>query len=279
GEGGGAAAVSTAHSQVVSVGPPDSISNYETELIGLRLAAQMAGDNSLSRHSLFKKLAIFNDNQAALRLLHEAPKPVSGRHLSIQIRGILLQLPINTPIDLYWTPGHEGIGMNERADKLAKEAFENSRDFISLPVSLSNKIQCTRKTFHINTHLFRPGKTSFLTHPKQISNALEALEKGGTASIFQLRASYSPLNDQLFKRSIVKSPNCKTCNKLEDTRHFLLYCRRYRSQRRKFRNTIRKEKLKVNWWKVEEILDSPKVFPLLASFIQDTGRFKHFKPY
>ena len=48
----------------------------------------------------------------------------------------------------------------------------------------------------------------------------------------RMRMNSSCLNEHLFRRSLVDSPNC-TCGQIESNRHFLLYCHKYSDLRRR----------------------------------------------
>ena len=53
----------------------------------------------------------------------------------------------------------------------------------------------------------------------------------------RLRTECSSLNEQLFRRNLVPSPNC-LCGEKEDNRHFLLNCPRYNIFRQDMLNLI-----------------------------------------
>lgn len=45
------------------------------------------------------------------------------------------------------------------------------------------------------------------------------------------------------------------------------------------RSELREEGIKVDWNNSRKLLDTPKVFPILAKCIQKTKRFVHFHSY
>ena len=53
----------------------------------------------------------------------------------------------------------------------------------------------------------------------------------------RLRSNCSSLRQNLFSKNIVDSPLCE-CGAVEDTKHFLLECYRYRNLREELNNTI-----------------------------------------
>lgn len=224
----------------------------------------------------FTSLAIFSDSQAALDLLAKPMKPKTLQYLSRFVLKSHRTIPERYTLRLYWTPGHEGIELNERADKAAKEAAEGDMTPMILPISLGGLLRHSRKI--LNTR----GAVSikqYKTKGKWIADALNKLEKGQAAAIFQLRCGHSPLKKFLHRIKAEENDKCDTCNAIETTAHFLVYCKKYTKQRQAFRKQIKKEKIKVDINSAIKLLDTPKVYPYLAQFIENTGRFTHLKTY
>lgn len=249
------------------------------ELLGIKLAAQLANQLSTHSRSCPSDIAIFSDNQSVLNLIHDVPRASSGQHLIMNIRATFRALPNNPEVRFYWAPGHAGIELNEVADSLAKEAAANQTDSITLPSSLGSLTRQINSTFNVNRLLFKPGKNLYRTAPKEISKELLSMERGRAAAVFQLRTKHSPLNAHLFRRQLTDSPLCSHCRKIESTEHFLLYCSRFKKARQLFRNKLKAEEIKINWNNAKKLLDSPKVFFLLSDFILQTKRFVYFKSY
>lgn len=278
-DGGGAAAVSCSTSKTLSLSKSTLFSNHVTELLGIFLAAQIAIDQIRRSRPHNSVLAIFGDNQGVLRLINKIPRATSGQHLVIKIQTLFRQLPEDVSIKLFWTPGHAGIDLNEKADELAKIAASEQTNLYHLPASLGSVKKKSRSFFNPKLFPFKPGSKPFVTSPREISEKLMNMEKGRTAVITQLRAEHSPLNEYLFKRHLTDSPLCSTCRVKESTEHFLIFCRKYKKARWRFRNRIREEEIKVNWNSAVKLLDSPKVFFLLSEFILETQRFVFFHSY
>lgn len=160
-EGGGAAAVSATHSSQLTINQKCRFSNHETELLGIKLAAQLILKllRDQSPHSL--DVAVFCDNQGVLKLIHDTPQASSGQHLVISIRSIFRTLPPDLKLRIYWSPGHAGIELNKREDELAKEAAQNREDCISLPSSLGSLKQEINKAFNVKWLILKPGKNRY----------------------------------------------------------------------------------------------------------------------
>lgn len=278
-EGGGAAAVSNSSEKTISLDKSILFSNHETELLGILLAFQQTISQIRTSSNDHTTLSIFSDNQGVLQLINDIPRATSGQHLVIKIHTLIRQLPSDLTVKLYWTPGHAGIKLNEKADELAKLAVSERTNLYQLPASLGSVKRKSNTFFNPKVFPFRPGSKPFITKPKKIAEVLLKMEKGRTATIMQLRAGHSPLNDHLYKRRLVESPLCNICKVKETTEHYLIFCKKYKKARRLFRDRVREEKIKLNWNNAMKILDTPQVFFILSDFILETQRFMFFHCY
>lgn len=166
--------------------------------------------------------------------------------------------------------------MNKQADKAAKEAAETYDNPLALPVSLGCLLRHTQE--QIKTRAAAPI-SPYKTKQKWISDALNTLEKGQAAAIFQLRCGHCPLQKFLHHLGAEENDRWETCSARETPEHFLIYCKKYRTQRQEFWRQLKEDNIKVEFNSATKLLDTPKVFPHLAQYIQATGRFKHFKKY
>lgn len=224
----------------------------------------------------FNALTIFSDSQAALELFSNPTQPRTLQYLSRFLRRSHSLIPDQYPLRLYWTPGHEGVDLNEQADRAAKEAAEEGLNPVLLPTSLGCLLRHTRTTFKTREAV---PNSPYKTKGKKISDALNQLEKGQAAAIFQLRCGHCPLRKFLYRIGVEEHNRCTTCFATETPAHFLVYCKKYTRQRRDFRKKLKEEDIKVNTNSAWAILDSPKTYPYLAQYIQDTERFIHLKSY
>ncbi|KAG0146645.1 hypothetical protein CROQUDRAFT_513150 [Cronartium quercuum f. sp. fusiforme G11] len=127
-------------------------------------------------------------------------------------------------LNLYWSPGQEGIPLNKKADVEARKAIEDSKEHIQLCVSLSSLKARARKNF--GTRGAPLDRAPYATTGKKIADAFAKLEKGRAADIFQLRSGHSLLRHHL-KRI---RPHCGLT---ETTAHFLINCEAYAKARRR----------------------------------------------
>lgn len=272
--GVGAAAVTRHDTYRVSLGPEGSISNFEAEIMGVILAI-IHSDNFTG----IDRVAIFSDNQSALQVAHDQPRPRSGQHLALGIRNLVANLPPELSFHFYWSPGHEGIELNELADEAAKDAAEYGDEITILPISLGSLLKKIKEEFNICNVSFDPGRALLSPRPKEVSDALFSLEKGQASVIFQLRSGHCPLNAYLFRFKRHKTGLCNGCMVPETVEHFLLHCRRYNRHRAHFRKKASKARLKINLLSLKDLLDTPKLFVHLADFVLHTKRFPLFTTF
>lgn len=145
-----------------------------------------------------------------------------------------------------------------------------------LPISLGGLLRHSRATFNRREAVSTP---LYKTKSKKIAEALQHLEKGQAVAIFQLRCGHCPLRKFLHRIEAEEHDKCTTCFATETPAHFLIYCKKFTQQQQTFRRRLKEEEIKTNINSAMTLLDNPKVFPHLAQYIQDTGRFPHLKSY
>lgn len=274
--GAGAAIALDQHAAGHAYGPLEGVSNYEMETMAFILAMTKFKQLIDRDPDRFKALAIFSDSQAALNLITKPMHPTTLQYLTRYVLRTWKLIPECYQIRLYWTPGHEGVELNERADQEAKEAAEKNNNPVMLPMSLGCLLRRVQDTF--KTRGADPIKP-YETKGRWIADALNSLEKGQAAAIFQLRCGHCPLKKFLHRIGAEEDDRCETCKAVETPAHFLIYCKRYKKERRTFRQRLKEEEIKIDFNSARKLLDTPKVFPLLAQFIQETGRFQYLASY
>lgn len=181
--GGGAAAVTEGRVASHAYGPLEGISNYEMETMALMMALVQFNMTTTESPDRFTSLAIFSDSQAALDLLIKPLKPQSLQYLARFLRRSHGKIKPHLKIRLYWTPGHEGVELNEQADEAAKQAAEEGSAPLTLPMSLGGLLRHTKQLFQTREAI---SISPYKTKAKRIADALIMLEKGEAAAIFQL---------------------------------------------------------------------------------------------
>ncbi|KAG0143305.1 hypothetical protein CROQUDRAFT_678951 [Cronartium quercuum f. sp. fusiforme G11] len=223
-------------------------------------------------------LALFSDSQMALWAVHSLICARPGQLLIKFVKNQIQQLPEDVMIEFYWTLGHEGIDLNEKADMAAKQVAR-SDGRTHLPKSLLSLLQETWIALSFKSSDFISHKQNLTTPAKKIADALNGLEKGQAAAIFQLHSGHCPLNVYLHHFKKATSKYCSFCGVPETVAHFLLYCRWFRMQQRTFRMKVKAQKLKINLYNVNDLLDDPRIFLDLAQYVLDTSCFEHLCSY
>ena len=107
----------------IGLGPENEV--YDAELAGLTGAAELIHALRIENPANFpQNIHFFCDNAAAVGFIFTG-KAQSGQQRSIRFREIILQYLDACPdnkVMICWTPGHQDVQGNERADKLAKAA-------------------------------------------------------------------------------------------------------------------------------------------------------------
>ncbi|KAG0141439.1 hypothetical protein CROQUDRAFT_51678, partial [Cronartium quercuum f. sp. fusiforme G11] len=230
-------------------------------------------------------LAIFSDSQAALLAAHNLVRPTSGQYMVKFLKDQLKCLPEGGLLEFFWTLGHIGIALNEAANEAVKCTAEMEAQepitplWTHLPKSLPSLLQETWIALSFKSSDFISHKQNLTTPAKKIADALNGLEKGQAAAIFQLHSGHCPLNVYLHHFKKATSKYCSFCGVPETVAHFLLYCRRFQTQQRTFRMKVKAQKLKINLYNVNNLLNDPRIFLDLAQYVLNTGRFEHLCSY
>lgn len=119
-----------------NLGDPSHHTVYEAELVGIRLAADLAFNH---RTRLQTSYWFFIDNQPSIQALTQPLKASPG--LAPRVEAVpafkkLVSLSLATSVSLVWCPAHVGITENEEVDQAAKDATSSDCQ-VPLPTSLS----------------------------------------------------------------------------------------------------------------------------------------------
>ena len=192
-------------------------------------------------------------------------------------------------VKFVWTPGHEGIEGNERADEIAKQATEEgSSPRRKLPTflrrkSLPTSISATRQT--LKGSIKKRWKSEWKVsprHPKSsnIDCSLPSdnfihiagqLKRPQASILIQMRTGHLPLNVVLHRIKRSDTSDCPHCGNgtSETILHYLFICPHYETARRRIHAATQREKNVFAF-----LLGSRKGIPLLLHYISDTGRFR-----
>ncbi|KAF5374636.1 hypothetical protein D9615_008936 [Tricholomella constricta] len=256
---------------------------FEGECIG-----QILGMELIRRELGIRTATVGTDNQAGMQALMN-PGPGTGRYLVDQvIAGIekITRTRGERQIRIYWTPAHEGIPGNERADREAKRAAEGKETrgigigglAGPLPVSKAAIVRRQKKM------LKKEANDVFTKSPRyermkaidpnlpsrKFYQTAKGLPRKHAALLFQLRTGHCPLNAYLFRFKKIESAQCQACQQGDETvKHFLLECTAYRRHRAKMYEVVRPGPKAM-----QTLLSDPKAVRVLFIYITDTKRFE-----
>ena len=190
-------------------------------------------------------------------------------------------------IKMIWTPAHEGIQGNERADEKAKEAAETgSSPHRKLPSFLRRKdlpisISATRQA--LKSNIKKRWKSEWKVSPRyplasnvdyslpsdEFIHIANQLRRNQASVLIQLRTGHLPLNNILFRIRRSDTPNCPHCynNTRETLMHYIFFCPHYEQARRQLNAATNREKNAIGF-----LLGTRKGIPHLLRYIGDTGR-------
>ena len=199
------------------------------------------------------------------------------------------KLKVKCKVKFVWTPGHEDIDGNERADEAAKSAASgytsNARDLPTflrrkpLPVSISATRQLLKKK--IKTRWQTEWKTSKrhtasdkidpLLPSDNFLHIINQLRRNQASLLIQLRTGHVPLNTVLHRMKKLDTPECPHCkNGIRETiPHFLLTCPHYATARRLLRSKLKRDAPSIPF-----LLGTRKGIPHLLRYVSNSNRLK-----
>ncbi|KIJ22827.1 hypothetical protein M422DRAFT_276688 [Sphaerobolus stellatus SS14] len=283
----GAAAITTPSRERLRLhlGTDDEHTVFEGELVGVLLGLELIG-----RFPNARTVLIALDNQAAIRALC-SNKPQPGQYLLDEIHDHIHRLKMrrrDLRLHLEWVPGHEGVEGNELADVEAKKAAEGRSSSTHrlpqilrqpLPISTAalkserKKSILPRWRAHWTTSP-RYGRLSKIDDKMPSSRAYKMLSKlprRSASIITQLRTGHVALNSFLKKCKATRTALCPHCKTPETVTHFLIFCKKYNSQRRILKTEAGKAANSIS-----RLLADPKGVRCTLRFIAATKRFKNY---
>lgn len=321
----GAAAVMMKHGGVSKtlkyyLGTETTHTVYEAEAVAIILALHMLTELKMK----VNRVTIGTDNQAVLLgMQNQKSKP--GHHLmdrihdaledfqvtQARIRGERIagykkgqsrmhledgsvgwkewNLRIRCEVKFVWTPGHEGIEGNEKADTAAKDAATGvTSETKKLPAFLRHKplpvsVSSTRQL--LKKRMKNKWKTEWNASPRHANakaidestpsdnylHIIDQLHRNQASLLIQLRTGHIPLNVVLHRIKRSETPDCPHCkNRIRETaHHLLLRCPHYANARRSLREALPRDSSSIPF-----LLNARNGIPHLLRYISNTNRLK-----
>jgi len=235
----------------------------------------------------FDKVIIGTDNQAAIKAT-KRNAATAGHYLMDHFRNAMDEIYRENgdfDCEIQWTPGHEGIEGNERADELAKEAAQglsSQRKDLPKPLrqSLPHSKPAIKRAFF--QKLQKRAEKFWQRSPrhqraKRIDDSLPSnkfleltkeLTRRQASLVLQLRTGHVPLNRHLYRINRAESALCPACELEDETvHHYLMTCPARWKQRRPLERALGRAATSIS-----KLLSLPKALPHLFRYIQNTER-------
>ena len=197
------------------------------------------------------------------------------------------RLKVKCEVTLTWTPGHEDIDGNERADKAAKAAAsglssepKNLPTFLRrkpLPVSVSATRQVLKKRmktqwqteWKTSKRYIDANKINYSLPSDNFLHIIDQLRRNQASLLTQLRTGHVPLGTVLHRIKRADTPDCPHCkNGVRETiHHFLLVCLHYIGARRLLQAKLRRDASSIPF-----LLGTRKGIPHLLRYVSNSQR-------
>jgi ribonuclease HI len=212
---------STGETKTLKLALPFFCTVYQAELLALNRAAAEV------RKSKETTFGIFSDSMAALQTVTScSPHP-----LAVETRDTIRDcIHQNKSVSLFWIKAHAGLGGNERADALAKEAALGSKkkpDYDLCPVSFLKR-RIRMETIDEWDRRYRSGETGAVTKlffPSAGAAYGVVREMGQCKFVTQLMTGHGGFSAYLHRFKCKDNPSC-LCepDKEETVPHVLFEC-------------------------------------------------------
>ena len=235
--------------------------------------------NIIEDNAQCKPVAVFTDNQAAIRAIQN-PKQQSGQYILVQLARRIQEL--NTSIHVHWIPAHKGIPGNEAADMAAKEATgwrkaaKNGPPITLQPeesTALTSAVKGEVKTRAIAqwTQAWaaeKHGRTTYRLTKVPSREVLQKFKNLSRAVIVQARTEKIGLRDYLHRIGVEDSPECPCGARRQTVKHTLLECPGFED--------IRGDEL-VSEKDPTKLLGTPALAAKVAKSLLATGELYQFR--
>ena len=242
----------------------DDLSIYKAELTAIQLALEQI-------HTMPQKdTVIFSDSLSALQGL--ANLDMTDALLS-DVRTRMHNLSKEgSKLELAWIPSHVGIHGNEIADKLAKEALDNTTIDRVVPHDIEGIVSIAKgnieQIWQDRWNNDKKARHYHALEPKVNSDIkFKYSNRRGEVAVTRLRLGHCRLNKHLQRLGIRDNGLCSHCNEPEDISHFLLKCMKNPENRRRLERAVQDRNLDVT---VKNLLTIPELVEALWEYIKDS---------
>jgi len=209
-----------------------------------------------------------------------------GHHLVDKLHEKVEEVHKRGVLEVRWTPGHEGLVENERADEEAKRvARGDSSAEDRLPQVCRGKLRAIRSAARqqLTKEIKVKSVNAFTKSPRyarlheidptapssKFRKDTGQLPKEQSAMLIRTRTGHIPLRKHLHRIGITDSLMCRACpSQRETVHHYLMTCRAYAEPRRQLERSLGRAARSM-----KTLLSSPKALPHLFRYVSATRRF------
>ena len=226
---------------------------FDAELEACLLACQRA-KQLVSFHQQISDCWVFLDSTAAIKRLQHL-RPGSGQSVAIAIHTLAHELQdLGIQLHIHWVPGHQQVKGNEIADFLAKQGSQlifNPIHGVVTHAYLRRRIRKQALDEWNQLWIHRKAGRAFKGTPSRlIDKQLAHTSKRESSRVIQIRSGHGYFNSYLsnIPNSGVRSPACHCGNPKQTPEHLVLYCKKFRRQRREFLQELMVRSPDGSWW-------------------------------
>ena len=202
----------------------DNLCSTQTEVVAIAIALGYIKSQNITH----TKIIIHTDSLGSIQQIKNT-LPEDNVNLITTTQNLLREIAaVNNEITINWVPSHIGIIGNEKADKSAKKAANNTQIDVNVPPSKSSlKLQVLaslKKNNKMNTAQTAESESltwkKIVTQNKPMNNHIK-LNRKNEVNIYRLRLGY-----KTYKEITNQTQKCEYCKKFsyEPLIHYISEC-------------------------------------------------------
>jgi ribonuclease HI len=243
---------------------------FDAELYGIAKATHLA-TKLLDQPTT--DVWIFCDNQSAVtRMANSLPMP-GQEYILRGLNNIQTLNNANIKTHIHWVPGHVSIKGNERADQLAKEGTTKQSQARDSRVSITHLKRKMREgalqQWKQRWPKLRTGRSYEGTPGTNLHPTLRNHKSRRTVStLIQMKTGHGYNREYLSRipTTEITTPKCPCGYRTQTPKHLLLYCKFYKTERKKMQTTIKPLPLT---WRIA--MFTTRGLKASLTFLEETG--------